>query len=468
MGRMSKILDAFKAAPAGAPAPPLYGLGEAIGRRISNRAAQRYSESYGGRDAIDFVMECVNLYARTASHAEFYFKRGDTRLVENPRAPQYKGRGYGTADADLVELFDHPNRTDDYTAILELSVIDLLLTGEFFWVKNIINGLGRPQELYRVPPHRMDVIPGDIAPEGYKYTPPGGEEIEFKTDEVIHVKLPNPHDPWRGLGVIAGNPGLFDTALSLDDSIRDYYERGTRLSGVVESERPMPDTSWEKFKRQFSNMYSGRGNQWAVAFLQRAKFTPTSANAQDAGFDKAQVAVRDRIAALFSVPTPLLGDVGGSTDRQAVREAQRIWDNKIFRPFLDSLQSRISAQLTQPAWGVDFCIEYEYTMPAEDRLALGQAMMATPVLVREVREQMGLEPLGDERDDKIAADVVAPAPASKPGEPIPPTGKTSLSGTAPYPAGAAGRTGEPTTASKAWDDPATELRAMLGRMRGED
>lgn len=463
MGRIRDIYEAVKALPDGAPAPNLFGFAESFGRRISNRAAARFTESYGGKEAIDYVTECVDLYAHTAARADYHWERNGQRLVANPRAPEVKGLGYGQADPDLVELFAHPNRTQDYTELITLSVIDYMLAGEFFWFKNQMNALGQPGELWRIPPAQIEVKPGRVAPEGYVYHPPGEDEITWRTDQVVHVKRPNPHDPWRGLSMIAANPSLFDTALALDDSIRDYYERGTRLTGVVESDRPISDSGWEKMKRQFTNMYSGRGRSWQVAWLQRAKFTPLSANAADAQFGPSGEAVRDRIAALFGIPTPLLGDVGGSTDRQAVREAQRIFDNKVMRPFLDSLQHRITQQLTDPAWQVDFVIEYEYVMPPEDKLQLAQVMAAQPITVDELRSFLGYAPLGGERGEQLAPELLT-ASTKTPDPPV--MGKTPT-GDAPYPAGAAGRTGEPTTADgrKAELSPEAALHATLARMR---
>lgn len=104
-----------KALASGDPAPDLYGSANVPGRRVSNRRAAAHSEAYGGKEAIDYVMNAVGLYARTASHATYYFERDGKRLVENPRAPEVKGQGYSAAPADLVELFAHPNRGTDYT-----------------------------------------------------------------------------------------------------------------------------------------------------------------------------------------------------------------------------------------------------------------------------------------------------------------------------------------------------------------
>jgi HK97 family phage portal protein len=468
------VLIGTKALPEGSPAPDLYGARTAPGRRISNIRAARHTEAYGGQDAIDHVMNCVAMYANPTAHALYYFKRNGERLVENPRAPDYKGQGYSAAPADLIELFKYPNRNSDYTELIELSIIDYLLAGEFIWLMNKVNALGQPAEVFRVPPALIEVEPGKVSPEKYWYMVPSGEPMEFNADEVVHVKRANPHDPWRGLGVISGNPQMYDISLALDEAIRDYYETGTKLTGILSTDRSLPEGTWEKLKREFTNLYSGRGNNYKVAFTERGlKFQPLSADANAAQFGPSQDSTRDRIAGAFHVPTPLLGDVGGSTDRQAVREAQRIFDNRQLRPFMDTIQQRISHQLTR-AWGVDYCIEYEYTMPIEDKLDLAGTMASVPgVTVRELRGQMDLPPLasldiedGEEIDKTVlgvpgfgAAAALPPGPA-EPGRPGIPAGATG-------PPGSNKDYNPDAEAQKAFAgyDPAQVLRKMLWDMR---
>lgn len=377
-----------------APSPALYDPGTARHQRISNRSARQHSQAYGGDEAIGAVMDCVDFYAQTASSAAYHFCRDGT-VLQTPGEAEIPG-AEGEAPADLARLFDTPNRTQQYTDLIELSVIDFLLTGEFFWFLNGVDGGGKPVELFRVSPALMEVVPGKVAPKGYVYNTPGGEPLELRPDEVVHVKRPNPHDPWRGLGVIAGDPRMYDIALAATASMADYYERGTRLSGVLESERTIPPNSFAKLKAEWPAIYSGKGNHHKVAILERGlKFRPLSGNARDSGYKEADDLTYERICKMFKIPPPLLGAVG-STDRQAVREAQRIFDNKIMRPFLNRLQRQVTEQLVS-AWDLEWEIEYEFILPQEDKLDLAQALAALPgVRVREVRDLVDLEPLAAE------------------------------------------------------------------------
>ena len=472
LGDAMSVLMGAKALPSNAPAPDIHGVTGNPGRRVSNLKASRYSQAYGGTDAIDTVFECVNLYATIGSQAEHYFKKNDVRAVSNPRSPEYKNKGYTTAPPELVELFARPNRAMDYSELIQLSIIDLLLCGEFIWLKNQSNALGQPKEVYRVPPQFIDVIPGKVLPDHYEYKVPGaGEPQRWATEDVVHVKLPNPHDPWRGLGVIAASPRMFDIAIAVDDAIAQYYEQGTRLSGVLESERSITDNTWEKVKRQFFNLYSGGRNAFRVAALERGlTFKPISGTAEQADFGAAQDKAALRVGKAFNVPMALLGDMGGSIDRQAVREAQRIFDNKVMRPFLDSLQQRVTHQLLYPAdqWtDYEWCIEYEYVLPLEDRIAMGEKLEGMPIRVWELRQFLGYPPLGDERDEMLLTDPGKAVPAPGGADPTAPTtagvGLPATGGTASYPSGVMGRTGE-SQAQKAVERTLREAMSKLPPM----
>lgn len=392
-----------KAVPTQAGEPSLYATTGTPGRRLSNRAAGRHTEAYGGKDAIDWVADCVDLYAQTTSNAAYHFEK-DGKVYKIEKSEEDPD-DVGEIPGDLASLFTAPNPYCDWTEHVELAVIDLLLAGEFFWLK--FRGLAadgsKPLALYRLAPPLIETEVEGSRITKYHYQPPGGgKPIEIAAKDVMHVKRPNPHDPYRGLGIIAGGPRMFDIELANVESQARYYEQGTQLTGVLETERSLPDATWKKVVRRFQGLYSGARNAHQVAALERGlKFKALSANAREAQFKEVSEWNRDRIAAAFRVPTPLLGVVGSSVDRQAAREAQRIFDNKTMRPFLNRLQSQITRGLTE-AWGYEFVIDHEYVMPIEDKIDLAEAFAALPgVKLREVRKMVDLDPLGDERDDIV-------------------------------------------------------------------
>lgn len=373
------------------------------GQRLTNRSARAHLSAYGGAEAIDWVMDCVSLIADTASNAEYHFERQGKELVAEIRPKDDGNDDIEEAPQDLTKLLESPNPWMGYAEMLELTVIDFLLTGNSYWLKFKPDSSGKPQALYRLAPPLVTVVPGATRPiDRYEYLPPGAAKpLKYQPHEVLHIRRPNPHSQHFGVGIIAGGARMYDAELALTRSFEGYFARGTRLSGVIESERSIPDKLWRKIVREFRLMFSGNENSWDVAALERGMtYRPLSATAAQAEYASLIPLSRDRICAAFRVPPILLGQIGASA-ATPVKEAQRVFDNKTMRPFLNKLQEAISYGLTQ-AWGVDFKIDYEYTMPQEDQFEQAKDFATLPgVRIREVRDRVGLPPLGDERDDMV-------------------------------------------------------------------
>lgn len=384
------------------------------GQRVVQREAKRHLEAYGGLDAVDYAAEAADLYALTAGEAEFHFERNGKKLYteRTDTTPAYAE----TAPPDLVRLLKHPNPWQTWDEFMQLMVIDYLFVGNSYWLKYAPNEDGKPAALYRLHPAQVTVVAGDKRMvDHYEYSTGRGEPIKYSPDEVIHFKRPNPHSEHIGLGTIASGPRVLDIELSMTDSLATYYEQGMRVSGVLETDRTVPDNIFQKIKRQMQSVYSGTKNSYKVPVLQRGlKFKAISGSAVEAEFAKLGPQSMKRIYAMFKVPAILMG-VFDNADRQAVREAKRNWDNNIMKPFLGRLASRISLALTQH-WGVDIVFDYEYDMPIEDRFDLADSMAVLPgVRVREIREMVKLPPLGpDEKgpDGKPIDEMVLNLPGS--------------------------------------------------------
>jgi HK97 family phage portal protein len=378
-------------------------VGTGYHSRISGKGTARYMSAYGGDNAVDWAMDCVRLIMESASGAAYYFqtKDGGKLLPHSERTNADSTLEH--APDDLAYIFEHPTPYMDYVELVELTIIDLLFAGEFFWWAFKPGGSPKPLALWRLHPANVDVIPGKtdfIA--GYELSVEGQPQpIQIPRDQIVHVKLPNPHDPYRGLSVIAGGARAIDIELALTETQATFFEQGTHLGGVLQSERRVPDPVFQKIKRQFDALYSGRRNAGKVAVLEAGlKFQAVQSSAREAQFDALTKLSRDRIAHMFRVPLPLIGNMENANYKMA--EAQRIFDTKTMRPLLNRIQRGISAFLTHPYWDLDFVIDYEYVMPDEDRLKLAESVAALPgIKVKEIRAQAGLEPLGDERDDLV-------------------------------------------------------------------
>jgi HK97 family phage portal protein len=451
----------------------LFGTGSHAGSGpFSARAAKTHLSAYAGTQAIDLVFGCCNVIAETASAAGFQIENDDGKRLPLDRASAEPSERL--APQDLVELLKRPNPWQTWTDLIEELVIDYILTGDWFiYQYGLEDDSGerpgtRPVALYRLPPDRVTVLTGEEVGRnaeligGYRYEVPGAEKpVDYDAADVIQLRRPNVHSPYRGAGIIAGAPLLFDLELALQQSKEAYFRNGARLSGVLETDRSVPDNLGSKLKREFNGLFAGTEASGMTALLSAGvKYRPIQSNAQESELTQITEQTAKRIMAMFRVPRAKLGFESGPEPGEERRE----FANGMMRPLLNRIQEILSFRLTEPGWDVRFCIEYEYQMPIEEQIKLAGTYGSLPgITIREVREAAGkprlTEILEDEEEAKKIEQIVLNLPGSKeephrnlPGEAGAPPNGENVPGATP-----------PAGADQQADDEASKRRELAGR-----
>lgn len=373
--------------------------------RLTQLSANRHLQAYGGTDAIDWVMDCVRLISETAATASYHFEKEGKRLEPFKKPNQLPGTEF--APEILVDLIKEPNPFMDYEELIELLVIDLLLVGNAYWYKYKVNEKGQPLSLFRLAPPFIRVVPGAFGVEQYEYKVAGQDKpLKLDPSDIVHFKLPNPHSPYLGLGVIQGGARPLDLELAITETQASYYENHGQPSMVVQSERRVPRDVFTKLQRQLRGRIQGPRKAGELLLLEAGlKYESIAPNAAEAEFATISRLSRDRIAAMFRVPLALIFSEGDNASSGEINNAQRLFDTKTMKPLLRKIEKVVSRGLTK-AWGVEFKIDYDYIMPIEDRIKLTTAFAAIPgVRVREVREYAGLDPIGDPEIDDLILNV---------------------------------------------------------------
>lgn len=401
-------------------APEVYGA--TLGRssaRFAAASAKRQLEAYGsGTDkAMDWVADCMGVIAETAAHAAWHLEDYEGNVAPRSRAEAEKSARL--ADPWLVQLLEEPNAYQSWEDLIELIVIDRYITGDAFIYKRGEDASGHPLQLLRLAPQYVEVVPGEKGEliAYYEYKTPGKAAIKIPPSKVIHWKGANPHDAYRGAGIIAMGPRVFDGEIALTDTKASYYENGARLEGVLESDAAISDSTVTKLRRQFAGIYAGAKQAFQVAVLGRGlKYNPIQSDAQKAEFGEMSNQSRDRILALFRIPKVMLGLPADTSSTTEPAENRRVFANTRMRPILDTLQTLLTKELTAD-FGLQLKIDYEYQMPIEEQFKLGGEFAKIPgVLVREVRDQFNLPRLDTVMADAEKAKKIEEMVLNMPGE----------------------------------------------------
>ncbi len=401
---------------------------------ISQREANRHMDAYGGRQAIDWVFDCVNLYSDSVAMAEWTLRKPDgTPLVKQ------KSKGappdYEVGPADLYELLKKPNPYQLYDEVMALLVTDLLLVGNAYWLKwRVGETSGKPLALYRLSPAYVQIVPGAFGPKEYKYQPPGAKDpLKIALEELIHFRRPNPHSAYYGMGVIQGSGRSMDLELAITDTMASYYENRADPSMIVQSERRVPRDVFAKLRAQLRANAAGASNSGKLMLLESGlKASTLSVSAADAMFAELSLMSRDRIYGKFRASPLLFGHLQQSSSPSKVADVRSEFDNYTLRPFMRKLSDQVTAVLAD-LWGVEYVINHRSILPAEEAIKVGESVAKMPgVKVREVRrmyaqfgisestgdaeldEQLLNEPLGDLGPDGQPLDPRVPSGPDKP------------------------------------------------------
>lgn len=144
---------------------------------------------------------------------------------------------------------------------------------------------------------------------GYIYLGPDGEEVPLELDQVIHIKMPNPGDPYRGMGPVQAVLNDIDAARYSAEWNKNFFINGAQPGGVIEIDYRMSDEEFEGFLARWRAQHQGVANAHRVALLENAKWTDTKFSMEDMQFVELRNLPRELIREAFAFPKPMLGTV---------------------------------------------------------------------------------------------------------------------------------------------------------------
>jgi HK97 family phage portal protein len=274
----------------------------------------------------------------------------------------------------------------------------LMLNGEAFWLLNDrrrVNGA----------PTRVDVLLSQyvyekIAESGdltsYVYRLPQ-KELELDPMDVVHFKLPDPGDMYRGHSPTQGIRYSLDTAQKADILNAKRLDNFGVPAGTLETELKPSDTERHKLLEQFKQMYGGPANSGKVAILPNGfKFNPVQLSNQDMQFVEGKNVVRDEILANYGVGLEILGRTESQT-RANAEAAIFVFMKFGVLPFLEKICDSLNNDylITFPGTeNLEFTFDDPVPENTEDKRATADNLFNGGALTpNERRKMFGLEPL---------------------------------------------------------------------------
>lgn len=264
-----------------------------------------------------------------------------------------------------LDVWNKPNPFMPRQEFVETAQQHIDLTGESDLILSYAFGI--PVEMWPVRPDRITPVPDKYEfLKGYVYRGPEGEQVPVNLNECLQIKLPNPYDPYRGLGPVQSILAQIDASRYSTEWNRNFFLNSAEPGGVIEVDHLLDDTEFDQLNRRWAEQHKGVSKAHRVAILENgAKWVSRSQTMRDMQFTELRGVSRDAILEAFGFPKPILGIVE-NVNRANAEAAEYLFAKWLIVPRLERWKAMLNMELLplfgSPAEG----LEFDYTSPVSE------------------------------------------------------------------------------------------------------
>lgn len=257
-----------------------------------------------------WVYSCVNVIGRQLAGARFALAtmgaKGETEIERGP----------------LFDLFQQPHPMLDRFQFWELITAWLLLRGEAFVIvldraNNVLNitdlasGRGKPARMLVLAADRFTHKVSMNRLIGWQYSASNQEAWpteNFLPEEVLHLRMPNPFDFWRGLGPLSVARLAADSDYASAQMERGLVKNNGAIQNIVRTDQQLTEEQRLQFEAAYKSSLRQAGTAHRPLFLSGGmEVVKPELSAADMQFLEGRKFKRQEICSAFGVPQEILG-----------------------------------------------------------------------------------------------------------------------------------------------------------------
>ena len=368
-----------------------------------------------------WVYTAVEMIAREVSASKF----GVVRQTDVDAEP------VAIDNHPLERLLRRPNPWIGRSFLWQYTALWLMLDGNAYWYISCSED-GTPVEIWPLPSQDVEPRPGDGERfiDHYEYTA-NGTIYHIPAEVIVHFRLPNPFDIFRGLSPLAAAmlPTDADSAMARWNGA--FFGRDNVMPSAIinlssgDANRPINPADAEALKHDLRSEYSAVNRKTAITTANSVQAVLLGWNPKEMDFISGRMFTKEEIYAVYGVPSGLLDK--NSTEANATT-ADKVFKEKTIWPLLCLIAEEMTAELVMPYYGADQEAAFDDIRPANRMLELQEVAAGGSYLtIDEVRgKYWQLDPLPDGKGTLPAAMSASLAALSMPG--LPPGGDALTGG----------------------------------------
>lgn len=286
-----------------------------------------------------------------------------------------------------LDLWNVPNKFMTRQELVESVQQHIDLTGEG-WV--VISRHPRmrslPLELWPVRPDQMAPVPSptDFI-VGYFFTGQG-EQTPLPVDDVLFMRMPNPTDPFRGLGPVQAIATDLDSALYSAQWNRNFFLNSAQPGGIIEVDKRLSEPEFNELVDRWREQHQGVANAHRVAVIEQGKWITNNYTVHDMQFVQLSTLSKEKIREAYGFPKFAAGEVDDVN--RATAEASAAWfARRLTVPRLKRWKGMLNNDFL-PLFGTSGQgLEFDYVSPVlEDREANNAERDSVTTALKTIKE----------------------------------------------------------------------------------
>lgn len=299
----------------------------------------------------------------------------------------------------LVRLLNNPNPFMTRSELFYISIAHMDLTGDAFWYTPR-NGLGVPAEIWPLIPYRVKIVPSkDKFISHYEVSVGMGETIPIMSDEMVHLRYPNPNDVYYGMAPLMAAAHATDINIFQHEYQRNFYKNYAVPDFAFVTEDRLDEVTWGRMKAEIEDKYGKAENRMVPMLLEGgADFRRIGVSPKEMNWLSENKATMQSIAGIFKVPMHKLG-MEDVPNRATAEAADYSFSKGVIEPILGMMDERLTQDLASD-FDERLVIKHQSTVKGdvERDARVREVRMRSGYSVNELREMDGQEKVegGDE------------------------------------------------------------------------
>lgn len=329
-------------------------------------------------------------------------------------------------DEDRVEVTTHPalsvlSKPNDFYSrqeLFETGQQHVDLAGMAFWVvaRNPLFA-SMPLELWPVRPDKMTPAtdPNKFL-VGWVYSGPDGEKVPLDVKDVLAVRMPDPENPYMGLGPVQSIKTDAEATRHIAEWNRNFFRNSAEPGGIIQFDSMLDDTEFTTLQRRWAEQHRGIGNAHRVAILEKGTWIERKYTQRDMEFSTLRQVSSDVIREAFAFPALMLGQVK-DVNRASADASERFFAKYHTVTRLDRWKGLLNNDYLPLFGPLGVGYEWDYDSPVEADAEIDNASRDS-----KTKAAVAMVGAGWDADEVLEAMGLPEIKWTKPAAPTPPPG----------------------------------------------